>query len=346
MKRIALLAAGLGLLAAPAAAQESGADAPCRPISASELSERCHTVAQALESAQPQLGILLTGGNPTIGTASTGGIRLGLLPRITGSVKANVALIRVPDVLAEDGEGFGDANWLPAPALNGTVSLGVYPGVSLAPTIGGVGAVDLLGSLTWLPLETLGVEGFEESPGLAYGVGARVGILRESFTMPGVSVSLMYRRLGDVRFGDVCPAGEVPTAPPGGTCPGEGDPGEVRFDLTDWSARAAVSKRLLGWGLAAGVGYDRFSSDAAFAFRHRDPGSPAVTRIFRSGDLEVENERWSAFTNASFTVLFASLALEAGWMQGGDPLPGFPSASDFDPGSGTFFGSAGLRIAL
>lgn len=351
MRRIAGVALALGLWAAPAGAQETGAAAHCPGVPAGEPRDLCFTVAQALESAQPQVGILLAGGNPTLGTASTGGIRLGVLPRVSATAKANLVFIRLPDVLAE-GAGetarrFNEVAGIPAPALSGTVTVGLYPGVSLAPTIGGVGAIDLLASATWLPFETLGVEGFEEgNSGTAWGVGARVGILRESFTTPGASVSLMYRRLDDVRFGEVCPGGEVPTAPPGGTCPVEGDAGEVAFDLTDWSARAALSKRLFGWGLTAGVGYDRFASDAAFAFRIPDPTVPAVTRVFRSPEVEVDNDRWSAFANASFTALFASLALEAGWLQGAEPITGFPQASDFDPSSGTFWGSIGFRLAL
>lgn len=346
MKRIVPIAVALGLSGAPALAQEGGAAAHCPTVPAGEPREICFTVAQALESAQPQVGILLAGGNPTLGTASTGGIRLGVLPRVSATAKANLVFVRLPDVLAEGAgdaaQRLNDAVGIPAPALSGTVSVGLYPGVSLAPTVGGVGAIDLLASATWLPFETLGVEGFEEgNSAVAWGVGARVGILRESFTMPGASVSLMYRRLDDVRFGDVCP-GDLDGS---GLCLGDGDPGEVAFDLTDWSARAALSKRLFGWGLTAGAGYDRFSSDAAFAFRFRDP-TLGVTRVFRSPELEVDNDRWSAFANASFTALFATLALEAGWLQGMEPIEGFPETSDFDPSDGTFWGSVGFRLAL
>lgn len=346
MMRIALAALVLGFSAAPALAQ--GGDPACAGAPAG-AEETCAVVAQALESAQPQLGILLAGGNPTLGTASTGGIRLGFVPRVSGSAKLNLVFIRLPDILAE-GAGGGAARLnravgLPAPALSGTVSVGLYPGVSLAPTVGGVGAVDLLATGTWLPLEALGVDGFEETPTLAYGVGARVGVLRESFTMPGVSVSLMYRRLGELEFGEVCPGGgPVIGIYPADVCTSEGDPGEFDLDLTNWSGRAAVSKRLLGFGATAGIGYDRFESDAQFAFRYRD--QTGLARVYRSPELQIDNDRWSAFANASFTALFATVALEAGWLQGTDPLPGFPTASDFDPASGTFFGSLGLRVAL
>ena len=360
MKRLALAALGAALFAQGASAQENtGAAAPCGdPRVPQSAQQTCTVVAQALESAQPQLGILLAGGNPTLGTASTGGIRLGVLPRISATVKANVVLVRLPDILAEAGGGrvqeLNERVGIPAPALSGTLSAGLYPGISLAPTVGGVGAVDLLASASWLPLEPLGVEGFGRSTSdFAWGVGARVGILRESFTTPGISVSGMYRRMGDLGFGDVCaqPAAATEETREGyrlqyGACTGGGNAGEFTADLTDLSGRAAISKRLFGWGLTAGVGYDRFESDAGFGFRGACPTGTQQC-FFRVSELEVDNDRWSAFANASFTALVATLALEAGWLQGAEPLRSFRNLrSEFDPKTGTFFGSIGLRVSL
>jgi hypothetical protein len=108
-----------------------------------------------------------------------------------------------------------------------------------------------------------------------------------------------------------------------------------------------VGKRLLALGLAAGIGYDRFSSDVRFGFRAPSGTAPGAANFFASvSDLEVDSDRWSAFVNAGYTALVATVAVEAGWMQGGDAVPGFPAGSDFDPGAGTFFGSLGLRLAL
>ncbi|HEX2187766.1 MAG TPA: hypothetical protein VHG51_02650 [Longimicrobiaceae bacterium] len=356
MKKRFCLAAALAVSAVPAAAQVS---APCAVFSDASISATCYTVAQAVESAQPQLGIVLTGGNPTLGTASTGGIRLGILPRVSATAKANLVFVRLPDILAESAGGaaqaLNDATGIPVPALSGTASVGVYPGFSVAPTVGGVGAVDLLGSATWLPVGSFDVEGFaEDTPDFSYGVGARLGLLRESFTTPGLSVSLMYHRLGTVAYGDVCsePAlGGITEQRDGytvqaGACFGDGDPGEFSVDLSSWSTRAAASKRLLGLGLTAGVGYDRFSSDAAFGFRTRCPADVPGGCFARVSDLELDNGRWSGFVNGSFSLLMASLAAEVGWLQGEQAIDGFPSASDFDPTEGTWFGSLGFRIAL
>lgn len=345
MKRITVAVIGVaGAMAAPAFAQE-GLETRCAAIGQAQAREVCATVAQAVESAQPQLGILLAGGNPTLGTASTGGVRLGVLPRVSGSVRINAVQVKVPNILEDDG-GDDDRSFF-APALGANLSIGLMPGVSLAPTIGGFGAIDLLASATWIPTNLVDVEGVEDgTENISWGAGVRVGIIRESFLTPGISVSAMYRRLGTFRYGDVCPAGTVDA---GGVaaCTGSGDEGEFAFDLANWSGRAAISKRLLGVGLTAGVGYDRFTSDGELAFRGEPIGVvPGTRRVYRFEDLEVESGRWSAFLDGSFTLLLATLTAEIGWMQGDDPIDGFPSTSDFDPGEGTFFGSLGLRLSL
>jgi hypothetical protein len=342
MKRISVAVIGLaGVMAAPAFAQD-GLETRCAAIGQAQAREVCSTVAQAVESAQPQLGILLAGGNPTLGTASTGGVRLGLIPRESLTGRVNVVAARLPDIRELQSGGEVDQFAVPAPAVGANLSVGLTQGFSVAPMIGGFGAIDLLGSVSVLPLSLL--DDFGDNA-FSWGAGARVGLIRESFVTPGVSVSLMYRDLGDVSFGEVCEGTEVVVADNRSTCTGGGDFGEIDFGLSNWSTRAAVSKRLLGLGLTAGVGYDRFNTDANFAFRA--PGPPAGTeQVYRYNDIAVDNDRWSAFLDASFTVLVASLVAEVGWMQGSDAITGFPSTSDFDPGEGTWFGSLGARLSL
>jgi hypothetical protein len=339
-------------LAAPLSAQRHPATI-CEDIPGAEWREHCVVVAQAVESAQPQLGILLAGGNPTLGTASTGGLRLGVLPRVTGSVRLNLVGVRLPDLLVDDGAAarINRALGLPAPALGANVGVGVWPGIGVAPGIGGIGSVDLMGSATYLPFRMLGVRGFdEESPDIAWGFGARVGLLRESFIAPGVSVSVMRRSLGRVAFGDVCRGSAIqdPTSGPGFYQCVEtnerGDAGEFAFDLTNWSTRLAAGKRLLGLGLTVGLGHDRFRSDLEVGVRAPDD---ALGRFYRADDLRLAQSRTSAFVNLSYTLLVGTLALEGGVMQGGDAVEGFRrDLSDFDPRKGTAFGSIGARIAF
>jgi len=339
-----MMLAGAAVLAASPLAAQGNINSVCSSVPA-DARDECAIVAQAVDAAQPQLGILMAGGNPILGTASTGGVRLGLIPRVSLTGRVNVVAARMPDIRELDDDRANEFS-VPAPAVGANVSVGVTQGFSLAPTIGGFGAIDLLGSVSVLPLSLL--DDFGDNA-FSWGAGARVGLMRESFVTPGVSVSLMYRNLGDVTFGQVCESGEgpsltAPVDPNRRSCTGDGDFGEIDFGLSNWSARAAVSKRLLGLGLTAGVGYDKFDTDANFAFS--TPAVGGTREVFLFDNVAVDNDRWSAFLDASFTVLVASLVGEVGWMQGSDPIQGFPSASDFDAGEGTWFGSVGMRISL
>lgn len=335
------LAAVAALFAAPVAAQ-GDIETVCSSGSVPTVAqEECTIVAQAVDAAQPQLGILMAGGNPTLGTASTGGVRLGLIPRVSLTGRINVVGARLPDI-REEADGATEKFTVPAPAVGANLSVGLTQGFSVAPMIGGFGAIDLLGSVSVLPLSLL-EEDFGDNA-FSWGAGARVGLIRESFVTPGVSVSLMYRSLGDVSFGDVCEGAETQVSGNQYACATDGDFGEIKFGLDNWSGRLAVSKRLLGLGLTAGVGYDRFETSADFAVRA--PVAPAVEGVYRFDDVAVDNDRWSAFLDGSFTILFGSIVAEVGWMQGSDPIVGFPEASDFDPKEGTWFGSVGARLSL
>ena len=80
----------LGMLVPAAAAAQSGqasdVGAACATIPvtfAADTRDFCYTVAQAVESIQPQLGIAVSGGNVTPGSATHGGIHLTGLPGLT-----------------------------------------------------------------------------------------------------------------------------------------------------------------------------------------------------------------------------------------------------------------------
>ncbi len=348
--------------AAPAAAQQPSAAAPCEdaaPLLRPQDRAFCIAIAQAVESTQPELGMLLSGGNPTLGTARPGGVRVLGGSRVSAALQLRAVEVRLPDIRDDDTALSAELR-LAAPALSGTASVGLFRGFDASPTLGGIGALDLLGSATWLPFDVVDADKLSaDDAKFTFGVGGRVGLLRESFGVPAVSASLMYRRMGRVRYGDICAAGSeapLPLVPEGrgydlaaGLCAVPGDPGEFSFDLTDWSARATVSKQFGGLGLAAGGGVDRFSSDIDFGFGAvaNIPVVGARPVFVRASSLELEQDRWSAFANASYTFVVTTVGLEAGWMQGGNPLPGYDAAtSAFDPEQGVLFGSVGLRITL
>ena len=61
------------------------------------------------------------------------------------------------------------------------------------------------------------------------------------------------------------------------------------------------------------------------------PSGVSTEEIYRFNNVKVDNDRWSAFLDASFTLLIGSLVAEVGWMQGSDPIEGF----SLEPGGGS-----------
>jgi hypothetical protein len=359
------LAGSLAILlaaAVPAGAQQQPPlAAPCEDaaIFLTEAERRyCFAIAQAVAAAQPMLGILIAQGNPTPGSAAPAGVRLPGLPRLSGTVQLGAVHARLPDIRTQQAAPTARLEHL-APALSATATAELFQGFTVAPGYAGVGSVSLLGSGVLLPFNIVNVEGLAaDAAEVAWGAGARLGLLQESFVAPAASVSLMYRRLGQVSYGDVCPAGAGADIIGGtgrgydfaaGLCGVRADPGEFAFDLASWSGRLAVSKRLFGLGLAAGAGYDRFDSNVAFGLGAA-PTLPVIGTqpVYVRGDgLRLEQDRRSAFLNAAYTLRLTTINVEAGWVQGGRAIEGFDAAaSRFNPRGGAFFGSVGGRVAF
>lgn len=316
-----LTAVGALLVASPAAGQGDRLRDQCAAQFSAQAREYCERAAYAIGITQPRVGMALTGGNPVPGTASTHGTRLGALPRLGLSARATATWTELPDIRSGEAEG---TLRFPAPALNLDASVGVFSGFAVLPTVGGFASVDVLGSIGVIPLPE--GRGFADRP-TSWALGARVGLLRESFTMPGVSVSGMYRRVSDVRYGDP-----------------QLQQYDVFFAMDGMSVtalRAAISKRLLFIGLAGGVGWDRHTSDVTL--RVLDP----LTGIL-AGELSergFRSTRTTAFVNGSFTMLLLNVVAEAGVQAGGTGSPTAQHVRQLVERSG-YYGSLALRLAL
>jgi hypothetical protein len=200
----------------------------------------------------------------------------------------------------------------------------VFPGFSIASTIAGFLSLDALGSIGTIPLPR--GEGFDDSSPITWSAGARIGLLRESFTAPGVSVSAMYRALGDVTYGSETLNDR-----------------DAFFRVSDYrmtAVRGTVGKRFLGFGLTAGIAYDNVSADLTGTVR--DPGVLAPTRLLTIMEENRKTDRIAYFGNASFTFLVLSLVAEIGWQQGGNAI------TDATPllEKSALFGSIALRLGI
>lgn len=326
-----LAAAALVLLAAwpsHAAAQQSDLAAEC---SAAPLDSRarCIDAMLAFQAAQGGVGLLGTGGGSVLpGNASTLGRRFGSQPRTAWNLQFSGVRMGMP--------GVAESSAFPAPedravvsALIATAGVGLFDGFSPAPTVGGVLAIDgiLSANASFLPSS----QGFQDNV-FGYGIGVRVGLLRESFTLPGVSVSGILRGSSTVRIGD----------------PDAAEAADMAFDLSTLSVRGTVGKDFLVFGLLGGLGYDRYRSDADIAVHTPIPGE-VIGSTFRAAPRGFTTSRMVFFGGATLTYLVAQFSAEGGWARGYDEEPaqiGGELPGAHDPTDGSPYLTLSARLIL
>lgn len=279
----------------------------------------CREVGLAAMSLQQGVGLLGVLGSDIPGNASTLGRRLGSMPRLALAVSGGVLGVRLPPVSSAAVDGLEGTETLALPGLRVDVAAGAFDGFRMAPTLGGVLAVDLIGSYSRVRLPGgAGVSGSSS----ALGLGARVGLLRESFTVPGISVSATRRWHGSLRAGSV----------------DEGTVAQADTELTVSSLRAVVGKNWFALGVMGGAGWDRYEGDTRLSVPRGadDPGSV-------SG--HVASERTIYFLGGWFNFVITQVSAEFG-VADGVPDPFADRAGIYDPSGLTWYLSAAFRITL
>lgn len=314
--RLPLAAAALAALLTVPAARPVDAQLPdlasrCVAAGTGDASS-CQQYALGARLAQAGLGLALTGGNAFQGSTSTLGRRFGTTPRIALSVRG--ALTRFPVIGSTLGEV--DGEWTVSPSIHGQVTVGVFDGVQPGPTVGGLFSIDLIGTagVAFLP-DTRGFDGHVSG----FGYGVRLGVIRESFTLPGITVSAKRTHGGSADFGSA-------------------DFG-VAFDgVVTTSVRGVVGKELMVGGLLAGAGWDRYSSDGSI-----EAVGPVSTMPPPTSLDGFDSSRLLFFGGWSKTFLIMQISAEVGWARGfGDETP----LVVFDSGAATWFGGLALRLTL
>jgi len=311
------LAAVVGPMAwfLPAEAQTPGQVAGSCVQAGGDLN-RCVDVAVAARALTGDLVLLSGWGSEVPGSASTLGRKIGNTPRLATSLRLGTGSIGLPDIFDQGTGAAPDVAFL-VPAASFAVALGVLDGFSPMPTVGGVLSLDLVGSVAVvMPPSAQGFHG----RGTAASVGARVGILRESFTLPGVTVSAVRRFISGSALGRI----------------DLGDPAALEVDPAVTSVRATVGKDLFGVGVLAGVGWDDASAETLVAVT-RMSGEPAQVRS------RMDADRRLYFGGLAMNFLLLQLSLEGGWAQGYAAVPG-GAGSSFDSGRNTPFASLSLRF--
>src|SRR6266536_3983966 len=190
MQRTAVVLAII-FTAARLAAQEP----QCNNIPFPGATDACNTAVDAVRAFYPLAGMIVTGGNPVLGTAGS----LGGFGHVALTARVNAVKAALPDPTATNQSpvpsSFNGA--VPAPVVEG--ALGLVRGMA-----GGLLSVDLLASALILPtgIDNLTVDSNAthiSDAALGFGYGARVGILRGSLPIPAVSVSWMHRTVPRLR---------------------------------------------------------------------------------------------------------------------------------------------------
>lgn len=306
-------------LAAPLSLHAQNSQCAAYPDDARRV---CDAGIDATKAFHPLAGLLVSGGNPVLGSGGT----LGGLGHASITARVNAFKLVLPE-LDYDGSTTtvpaDDELWAPAPLVEGAV--GIWGGLP-----GGLLGIDLLGSAQLLPTDQIDNVRIDESArsigsiALGLGYGVRVGLLREKGPLPGVSVSVMRRDIPTISYGNL-----------------DGDDNYAyAVNLKTTNVRVTASKRLAVLSLAAGLGWDRYTGDATIQFRNpitNDP-EPAI-------DLELENDRTMVFGNAGLDMGVVKLIGEAGY-QAGKNQSLSTDFENFDTTKGKFFAGLGLRVGF
>jgi hypothetical protein len=281
----------------------------------------CAAAVDGTRAFHPILGMLVSGGNPTIGSAAT----LGGVGHASLTLRANASNVVLPDLdyTGSSSTVPGDEVLVPAPMIEG--ALGLYKGMS-----GGLFAVDLLGSALLLPTEQL--KNFNVDPdarrvgsiAVGLGYGARVGLMRGTGPLPNISLSAMRRDVPTLIYGDVA----------------SGDTYGYTMDLHATNLRLIASKQVAVLDLAAGLGWDKYTGNAIIQFR-----DPITSTLQPNVPADLNSSRVLGFLNAGLSVSMLRLTGEVGY-QGGKDQNLSTDFENFDTTQGKFFAGLGLRVSF
>jgi len=301
-----LLVLGIGLLALPgrALAQSPAEGSPswgeafvltCLQAYPG-AGEGCRTGALSLHALAGGIGLGMGAGGPFPVSPNILGQRVYGMPRLLFDLGMTGASFSQPDLT--DPGAPAVRRWMGAPRFS--VGVGVFEGFSPLPTVGGVGGVDLIGEVRSLPFP--GFSGVDRSV-WALGLGGRVGIFRESFSLPGLSVTAMHRR-----------AGRVDQA-----VPVEGESGtELSIQPRTTSLRAVLGKDLWEVGVSGGFQQDWIRGTGSFQRSALGLGPPEADGG-ATGSVRADRSTW--FLGFNWTWVVTQATLELGW----SPTPAVPA---------------------
>ncbi len=321
--RLVTVFAGLVALTTPLAAQNS----QCVPYQSAPFTSQdyniCNAAIDGTEILHPVAGLLVSGGNPVLGSINT----LGGLGHFSLTARVNATELRTPD-LNYDGTtttvGQDKKIYAPAPLVE--VALGIYKGMN------GFLSVDGLGSAQLLPTKAvtnLTVDKNARKIGsiaLGLGYGLRIGVLPGKAIIPSVTVSVMRRDIPRISFGNVSTGG---------------DNYSYSLDLHATNLRAVAGYHLAILNVGAGLGWDKYTGSADISFVPSGGVLPAET----INSIKLDNSRTMAFLTAAIDLPIIKIGAEVGY-QFGKTQNLATTFTGNDPSSKRLFAGAGVRFAF
>lgn len=318
-----LLPVLVALLAAPAAASAQTPYAECNKpliIVDQQNVNICNAAVDGADIFHPVVGLLISGGNPVLGSFKG----LGGLGHFSITARVNVTRVRTPD-LGYDGSSttVPQADKIPAPAPLVEAALGIYKGMN------GFLSIDLLGSAQLLPVDQ--IDNFSVDKGarkigsvaLGLGYGARVGVLPGKAIIPSVVVSVTRRDIPRLTYGSTT----------------GGDTYSFGVDLHATNLRAVAGYDLGLFNVGAGLGWDKYTGNARITFDNQNvPGTITV-------NTDLDNTRTMAFLNAALDFSFLKIGAEAGYQFGKDKNYKTTFTGN-DPTKNRLFAGGGLTFSF
>ena len=294
--------------------------------------DACQKAIDLFEYLAPQLGTAIAGGNPTLGQ----GGNLGGLGHFSAGIRVNVLQGSLPQVQnvtpsvqgATSTQFATKDQYLPMPTAD--LAIGIFKGVPLPLT--NVGGIDLLVSASYVPeFNNSGVTVKVPNGSLKLGYGARVGILQESLLVPGIAVSYLVR--------------DLPTLNIAGNS-GNDSLYVNNFSMKTKAWRVTASKSLILFGLAAGVGQDKYDASTDIG-AHVAARAVPPTSAANAGPVSLSQSltRTNIFGDLSVNLLLFKLNAEIGQVSGGT-INTYNTFSGKQPADSRLYGSVGARFGF
>jgi len=295
-----------------------GAATACALGGSDELGQRCIEGALAAEALLTGFGRLAAAGGALPASPSTVGWRVDGVPRMVFEAGGAFVSVRHPELQGAGVQGGIAERRSLLRSARLTATAGIFDGFFLAPTVGGVGSLD--GVLTARLLAPPGGAGFDGSTS-ALGAGVRLGIFRESFSLPGITLTGTHHWIGTVRYGSL-----------------PDDRAAITLEPRVSSLRLEAGKDMMAFGATGGVGWDQARA------RARISATDAQGATGTSGSTRLEETRTHFFLGMNYTWLISQVSGELAWSPGGGGTPELAGVGPFRPGRPMLTGTIGWRV--